>query len=446
MKNLFFFILLCSASWLSAQAVKRPVICGNELMEKNVREQYPELHEAFQQTFEAAKHAPAQRTNDPLIINVVVHVIWNAPEENLHDSIIYEQIAGLNRDYNRLNTDTANLRTEFLDVAGSANIHFNLVEIVRVQTEQLFFVDVLSPSVLPDVKNSVTGGSDPWDTDAYLNIWVAKIQPIEFLGIEIGQLLGFAFPPNGLDNWPTGVAAPTQAEDGVVLDYRVVANNNPNTIEIPGSEPGELLTVEGRSATHEVGHYLGLRHIWGDGGFGGPNDCQQSDGIDDTPFSDDQSAFLCDKERNSCEQIDEFYQSNMPDLVENYMDYSAEDCMNMFTNGQVALMRNVLLGPRSGLLEGVSATRDENLNALSCSISPNPANEQINLQFELVQPSEISVYLYDVDGLVTVMDVNHTYPSGSNILGFNIEGLHPGLYFLRIKASEGGWTGKLLKL
>ncbi len=442
MKQSLLFVFLLSAITLSGQTSIKPIFCGNEIFSDIIRNYYPALEEDFKATFENAVSATGTRANEPLHIKVVVHVVWNDPVENLHDSIIQNQIDVLNEDFNRLNADTNNLRSIFEGNTGTGNIHFDLTEIVRVHTDQLFVVDLFGTNLLPEVKHTADGGSDAWSTESYLNIWVAHIQPIEILGIPIGQILGFAFPPNGLDNWPEGVTAPTPEEDGVVLDYRVIGKNNPNTIEIPDGT-GTLLTVHGRSATHEVGHYMGLRHIWGDGGLLGPNDCLQSDGIDDTPFADSQSAFDCDKTKNSCAQIENHYNENMPDLIENFMDYAAEDCMNMFTNGQVELMRNVLAGPRSGLINEISLT--ENIPYRhSFQLTPNPANDVVRIDFDLPEPTEITIRIGDISGHLTLAHIRQQYYPGQNHITVNIDGFMPGMYFIELRTKDGVSGQKLL--
>ncbi len=442
MKTICTLLFLCLGYYVQAQVIQKPIICGNEILSNMMREHYPEWKRAIDQTFEEAKLKPAVRSEEPLTIKVVIHVVWNQPEENLHDSIIYDQVDALNEDYNRLNADTVNLREIFQNEAGNANIHFDVAAIVRVHTSELFSVDLLGGSLLPEVKHVADGGSDAWDPEAYLNIWICKIQPLEIFGVEIGQILGFAFPPTGLEHWPEGVAAPTPQEDGVALDYRIIGRNNPNFITRPDGT-GEQLVVRGRSATHEVGHYLGLRHIWGDGGTLGPNDCLQSDGIEDTPFADSQSAFDCDKTKNSCSQVELHYQENVPDMVENYMDYASEDCMNMFTNGQASLMRNVLTGPRSGLLEKVSATKPV-LASFELNISPNPVNNVFRISLENVPAQDVKITLYNVHGKVTSVSIKKADVATLTEIPINVNGFAPGLYFLEMKTGYKIGVGKVM--
>ncbi|MEP6647599.1 MAG: zinc-dependent metalloprotease [Saprospiraceae bacterium] len=412
----------------------RPVFCGNEVFSNILKEKYPDLFNAFNETFEDTRTATSKRANDPLDVNVVVHVVWNALKENLDDSIIYNQIDILNKDYNRLNADSSNLRSLFKPEAGNANIHFHLAGIVRVHTNVLFNVDLLGTNLLAEAKHTSDGGSDAWNPVDYLNIWVCNIQPIKFLGVTIGQILGFAFPPNNLQNWPAQSGAPTAGEDGVAIDFRVFGSNNPNPIANPDGS-GDIV-VKGRTTVHEVGHYFGLRHIWGDGGLLGANDCAQSDGVDDTPFANAQSAFDCDTTKNTCTQIEPYYNRDVPDLIENYMDYASEACMNMFTHGQVALMRNSLQGPRSGLLVPFVATKDMK-EITHLSISPNPSSGLFSIELDLKESTELSMNVLNLSGQVVKRMPSIHYEAGDQKIEMDVAGLSSGVYVIQLKTSDG---------
>jgi hypothetical protein len=171
------FILLFPLS-LAAQNFHSPILCGNEIFTEIVRQQYPALDEDFNQTFLQARNAPQSRSDEPLTIKVVIHVVWNAEEENLPDSIIYSQLAVLNEDYNRLNADSAALRDIFHTAAGSANIHFELQEIVRVHTDQLFNVDLLGTNLLVEADRKNPADSNPWNnhrTDPWICLSSCRI-------------------------------------------------------------------------------------------------------------------------------------------------------------------------------------------------------------------------------------------------------------------------------
>ncbi len=421
-----------------------PILCGNEVFDHIVKNQYPDLHQAFRATFEESQSRPlAAADRTPVTIRVVVHVVWKNPEENLADSIILDQIAGLNADYNRQNADTSDLRDIFKPAAGNPQVTFELAEIVRVQTTANFELSLIGGELLTNLKTSSQGGSDARDPAQYLNIWMCKIQPLSFGGITLGQVLGFAFPPNNLGNWPANSGAPALEQDGVVLDFRTVGRNNPNPVENPDGSGN--LTIRGRTASHEVGHYLGLRHIWGDGGILGlPNDCNQSDGIDDTPFANAQSAFDCDKTRNSCNKVEAHYGMDMPDLVENFMDYSSEDCMNMFSQGQAAHIQSVLAGPRKGLVQTSSAPLTL-IRSEKPYLFPNPARAGFA---RLALPASWNTGMVDVfsaDGRIvrTIRLADGSKPGEQQIM-LDTSSLPAGLYAVRVQTNADVWVQQLM--
>lgn len=334
---------------------------------------------AVNQTFEEAK-AFQNKSNSDYTIPVVVHIVYNDSEQNLPDSVILNQIQVLNDDYNRENEDTVNLRQDFEPIAGNPKVRFILAQIdengapttgiTRTFTTNATFgsVAVLGGdlSMLEMVKSNADGGIDPWDQSRYMNIWVCNMS-FDFFGQEVTALLGYATPPANLPNWPTGTV--NGLSDGVVLQYQTVGSNNPNPLVPVGG--GTPIEVQGRTATHEVGHYLGLRHIWGDG------DCTQEDGVDDTPNADSESQQDCDPTRNTC--TDNINGTDLPDMIENYMDYSAESCQNSFTAGQAELMRGVLDGPRFDLVNGNPAGITE-VTTIDWKVMPNPSNGFLRIE------------------------------------------------------------------
>src|SRR5690606_39460427 len=119
----------------------------------------------------------------------------------------------------------------------------------------------------------------------------------------------------------------------------------------------------------EVGHYLGLRHIWGDG------DCNEQDGIDDTPNAADQSNQDCNFANNTCtDNIGTL--GDLPDMVENYMDYSEETCQNSFTLGQIDMMRSIIENYRWELVNGTPASFNED-EAFQLQVFPNPSTSLV---------------------------------------------------------------------
>lgn len=368
------------------------ILCGNELLPNLMEQKYPGYKDAVKASFERAKHVKELRSGAPdtsiYTINVVFHVVWNDSTENLDDSVIFSQMQVLNEDYRRNNPDRVNTISYFDSVAGDARIQFAIHAIRRVQTSATFSFGL---GGLPDslVKQTANGGDDAVDPEHFLNIWIVNIQASFF-----GQLLGYSYPPDSLNNWPAGSIAPYRAWDGVVIDYRCIGRNNPNALNFSG----QTLVIRGRTPTHEIGHYLGLRHIWGDGATFGTNDCMQSDGIDDTPFANTQSSFDCDTTRNTCTQVETYYNADAPDMVQDYMDYSSETCMNLFTKGQVALMRGSLTDQRQGLISGYSAGLATVKTEANVSIYPNPNTGVVYVPFSENRNPFSSIEVYNMLG------------------------------------------------
>ncbi len=409
--NLLLFIL--SGSYIEAQTKADAFLCGHDFVLNINEKTYPGYKEkvsiAFNEASHTMKNMHAQR-NDILTIPVVVHIVWKNEVENLHDSIIESQLKVLNKAYRLQNEDKENIRTIFKDLQEDAGIEFKLAEVKRVKTSASF---ALSLNGLPDkVKQSGQGGSNALDPDRYLNIWVCKIQPIPFIG---GQILGYAYPPAGLSNWPEGSEAPSKDLEGLVIDYRVFGANNPNILTVNG----QMHDAVGRTTVHEVGHYLGLRHIWGDGGgiFGGDS-CAEDDGISDTPNQGAQTAGGCDKTLNTCIDPEG---NDLPDMIENYMDYSGERCQNTFTKEQVGLMRSVLMTQRQLLLSDT----DQYSIKTPLKVYPNPVDTWLNISLDNIDQIE-HIELFSQSGHFIRTIGKHPTKQ------IDFTDLAEGIYFIRV--------------
>ncbi len=415
------YILLPVLALISISTHAQHQRCGTPQAIQYQDQLTPGYAQSVLETFEAAK-ANQNKSNSIYTIPVVVHVVYNTPAQNLPDSVILNQIQVLNEDYNRENADTVNLRSEFLPIAGSPKIKFQLAQIdengmpttgiTRTSTSTASFgsLAVLGGSFddLEMVKSTVDGGHDPWDQSRYLNIWICNMS-INFFGQEIPAILGYATPPAGLPNWPVG--STNGLSDGVVLQFQAVGRNNSNPLDTGGG----VVDVEGRTATHEVGHYLGLRHIWGDG------DCTQEDGVDDTPNADSESQQDCDPSKNTC--TDNILGMDLPDMIENYMDYSAETCQNSFTQGQVDLMHGVLDGPRFDLVNGNPASILE-ATIIDWNVSPNPSEGIIQVNSEEILKT---VEIINLQGERIVMNTPNAQSET-----FDLSAFASGVYIVRI--------------
>lgn len=235
-----------------------------------------------------------------ITIPVVVHVIYNTSEQNISDAQVQSQIDVLNEDYARLNADASQTPQAFQSIAANCDIQFCLAKtdpsnqatsgITRKQTAATFF------SIGSSMKYAATGGVNAWPNEKYLNIWVCNLA---------NQVIGFATLPG------TSIAA----EDGVVIMYKHFGRT------------GNVVAPyhKGRTATHEVGHWLNLLHIWGDDD-GSSNNCLGSDQVEDTPNQASYHFGCPSSPAPSC--------SNSGDMFMNFMDYTNDACMNVFSTGQ----------------------------------------------------------------------------------------------------------------
>lgn len=329
------FIMLLTNTQISAQEER----CGTNLYTDLLIQKYPEYaREKAKVNSQTQKWLNQHSNYTPkaiITIPVVVHVVWNTNQENISDAQIFSQIDILNADYRRTNADAINTPIVWNSVAADCEIEFCLATIdpngaattgiTRTQTSQTSF------SIQNDgMKHSSSGGIDAWPNEYYLNIWVCDLG---------GGLLGYATPPsNFLSN-----------EDGVVIGYRYFGSTG--TAQPPYHR--------GRTTTHEVGHWLNLEHVWGGWGSCG------NDNVSDTPTQEDEN-YSCPsfpESPNSCGTT-----NANGDMFMNYMDYTNDACMNLFTNGQKARM-----------ISAINQYRPHLLNHNLCTGSaPNPSWECIN--------------------------------------------------------------------
>ncbi len=427
-------LLLCACLYFAHSGQAQVLPCLYDLGVDQLERQYPGYRDHSHRTVKEAVQAYHQR-RDPdgslFTIPVVIHVVWKEAEENISDARIEAQIRVLNEAFRRQNADTVNTRSDFQAVVGDAGIEFVLADIIRVQTDTLFAPEasLFGGVTLPDhVKQTANGGSDATDPVNHLNIWVCALQPISIFGTE-SPVLGFAYPPAGLDNWPAETPIPEEEFEGVVVDYRTVGDNEVYSIPAVGDLP-----MLGRTTVHEVGHYLGLRHTSGDGALAalGVPDCDVDDGVADTPNQGLQSQFNCDFSQNTC--TDDV--ADLPDMVENYMDYSREDCQNSFTKGQIEIMRAVLTGPRAELPAEVTSSAEAQ-SATHGRLYPNPSSGVFYLELAEQQQSG-SWQLFDGFGRL-IMQSRYTAPT----IRLDLQGHPAGLYFLQVKDAAGrqaSWT------
>ncbi|CAN5877929.1 hypothetical protein BH11BAC7_BH11BAC7_15310 [soil metagenome] len=371
-----------------------------------------------------AQHPDAGHTRNSLVLTVpvVVHVVYINAAQNISDQQIYSQIAVLNTDYRLLNADTINRPTAFDSLAADLEIEFCLATldpngnptngITRTSSAGGTFGAFFNP-LTEDVKATSSGGIDPWPADEYLNIWVCNLFP---------GLLGYAQFPGG---------AP--ATDGVAITY--TAFGTMGTVTAP--------STLGRTASHECGHYFGLYHIWGD-----DSDCTTgSDSIADTPNATGASASDCMVNRNSCSNEDPYWGANDPnDMVQNYMDYSHDSCMNMFTRGQKARMMSFLFSDpaRFGLFSSPAGCNPATVRDFSFdqffSIAPNPTNGEVMVSYFGKWSAGMNVEVLDIAGRTVMKQQVNAYS-----YTLDLGSLPSGIYTVRFLGDGGVATKKVVR-
>ncbi|WP_223549729.1 zinc metalloprotease [Aestuariivivens sp. NBU2969] len=226
-------------------------------------------------------------------IPVHVNVLYNTNDQNVSTQQIVDQITVLNIDFNNQNTNISKLPGDstFANDVADTDIEFTFDPLTDITRK---YTDVSAWSTNDDMKKSSRGGIDPTSPETTMNIWICNMG---------GGILGYAQFPGG-----------PLSTDGIVLLYS----------SLPGGTAAPY--NEGRTATHEVGHYLNLRHIWGDGR------CRQDDFVADTPSSDRPNYRCPSYPTVHCQTAD---------MTMNYMDYTNDSCMYMFTDGQSNRMRAI---------------------------------------------------------------------------------------------------------
>ncbi|MEQ6165870.1 choice-of-anchor J domain-containing protein [Ekhidna sp. MALMAid0563] len=270
----------------------------------------------------AERQARAEQPLAPLYqIPVVVHVFHKGEPVgtgvNLSEERIKAQVDSLTADFRRMNADASNTPSVFLPVAADIEIEFVLAKqdpagnptngIVRIRGSR--------DSYRSNSHRPLLRSESYWPAEHYLNIFVLDLEV--FLGYASFPLITLEGITNGTEDYIL---------DGVLIDHQYFGVNT----SAPAFES------YGRTLTHEVGHYLGLRHIWGDGG------CSVDDFVDDTPLADTDNGDYSspctfpNPDDNTVCVMDE------PEMFQNYMDYTDDICMNLFTKGQKTRMRTVM--------------------------------------------------------------------------------------------------------
>ncbi len=402
-----------------------PQKCATEMYMQQLYAKNPQLKKSL---IDAENNETnIQRTQAIITIPVVVHVLHRGEPIGTNTHItpqqIESQITILNNDFRAQNDDITNVPIVFQSKIGDTKIQFCLATldpdsnptsgIVYKQTIQPYF------SLDNNVKFDTSGGSNAWPADKYLNIWVCDLR--NFNG---DNLLGFAQFPNG----------PAET-DGIVVRYE--AFGNVGNVSLPYNK--------GRTATHEVGHWLNLIHIWGDNVCG-------NDLVSDTPTQEQANFGNVVNGAYLCPGFPHVTCNNGPDgdMYMNYMDYTFDKCMHMFTKGQSNRMNKAIVDYRASFL----TTKD-------LCVPPNISPDTNVVNFELVSNNTLlnSINILVIGNLSTDVEVAVYNTLGQSVLSatyaksetatamkIDLPNLKTGFYYISIFANSKQSKLKFYKL
>ncbi len=424
-----------------SEPVKRK--CGTPALNSSYEEAFQAMMQKNEQFANGKKSAVVY--NIPIIFHIIhtgqaVGTSATVPTRNLNAAFINSQIAALNADYRKLNTDFTTYVTQSTFIANSSDIQINFCA-AKVSPTGATLAEPGIDRVLASSK-SLTGTTwsmsyiesnvkpaTSWDPTKYYNVFV-----LEFGGADAGTLGYAQFPTVTSSGTPTigdlagfGGAANT---DGVALDWHYTGLNNDGTYN------------KGRTLTHETGHWLGLYHIWGDDGSA----CSGSDNVADTPNQGGEN-YTCPSTNGAV--VTDACSSTSPGVnYQNYMDYSDDKCMVMFTAGQKARMQAVMAScaRRTSLNTSTVCTIpnsiDENNSNVEMSLFPNPTNGELNITIDLLNAQDFTISVINTLGQ-TVKEVKQTQSNGGTIK-IDLSSNSAGVYFVTLKSKTISKTKRII--
>ena len=382
-------------------------------------------------------------TNIPVVVNIIHRNTYTqiGQGNNISNAQIEDALRILNEDYSKTNPEYLNPpRNTFLNYWGNPDMKFCLATIdpdgnstngiTRTSTTKLSF-DADTES--NDMKKISTQGKDAWDPSDYLNIWVCNLSNSG----GGGMTLGYAYLP-GLPNWNSW-------KDGLVIDYQYF-----------GTIGGASSSSDGRTATHEIGHYLGLNHTFAEASWNGQGPCDGPQGalqccdsdngnVDDTPATDGIyfGSVTSSTNNNTCNDISysNVFTTNVLDMDENFMAYSSNSWM--FSNDQVSVMKATLNGYRSSLknstasmnCDGSVGTGLNNYQLENIDIYPNPTLGILNIA---------SADKFNSLSITNIIGKELLFAKDFSAKTIDLSSYKNGVYFININTDKGTHIEKII--
>lgn len=405
-RGLFLLLAFAFHHHLSAQEKCNSFAYQQSFAEQDpqVAVRYASIEQFIQDKITAARAGRETDRLDGIIIKipVVIHNLYHTQAEKITNAQVASQIAALNLYFRRRNADTSNAPAHFRALAADCEIEFQLaISDPRKRSTTGInrkYTPVTKWGADDKMKFSAETGLDAWDPKSYLNIWVCNLD----------KFAGYASFPGG-----------DEKKDGLVISYLAFGT-------------GASGYSMGKTAVHEIGHWLGLKHTWGDAYCG-------DDGVDDTPKQASYTIGCPNTVRVTC--------GNAPygDMYMNYMDLTNDACINIFTKGQKARMRALFEpgGARSSLLvskgldiplfDNIPLPGEDDPKWLHPQLYPNPGSGTVTLDLSYdFRWIGKTIFVTNLSGQ-TVMNLTIT----SKIQQINVSKLQAGIYFLAAKKEDG---------